>query len=90
MENITYKKIDDNNVEVTTTTTNSTVSVLNLNDLNYSRESLVKTIDNNLQDVTDRNAVIQKMIDDLDVKIANFKSLGVVEVVIPPVEEVTP
>lgn len=78
-----YNKISDHEAEIVITEEKS--QVVNLSQLIYDRDSLVRTIELNNQDVADRNAICQAMIDDLDVKIAALKSIGVVET--PVIEE---
>lgn len=75
----TYKKLNENEVEITTTVESKTV--VSLTHLNYERDSLVRTMENNLREAADRNVKVQSMIDELDARISKFKAIGVVETV---------
>lgn len=72
-----YNKISDHEAEIVITEEKS--QVVNLSQLIYDRDSLIRTIELNNQDVTARNAVCQNMIDELNTKIDALRSIGVIE-----------
>ena len=82
METIT--KIDDSSVQIETTVTQT--EVVNIDDLIYDRDSLVRTQDNNTQWAIDENAKIQILIDNLDSKIDRITNVGVKLSKISPIE----
>ena len=91
-----YTKLDDINASVDVTYT-ETVQV-NMDDLSYERDSLVRTQEANLKCAQEINDKIDLQIADLDKKIAELKELGLMtseEYAIlhpaePPIEELPP
>lgn len=68
-----YNKIDENTLEVIKIIESK--EIVSLSQLEYDKNSLIKTKDNNLIDVEGKNAEIDKMIFDIDIKINKFKEL---------------
>lgn len=71
-----YTKVDEYTAKVETTFV-VVEENLTLESLNYDRDSLVRTIENNNQEAVDKNAVVQALIDEIDTKINKLKELGV-------------
>jgi hypothetical protein len=69
------KKLDDNRIEVETTEVKKTI--LTMENLLLDRDGLVRTIENNIIDMTNVNKKIQAEIDEIDLKIAECNKLGI-------------
>lgn len=73
MEQIT--KVDDNKIEIETTELKK--EVVDIDNLLYERDSLVRTMENNYNDMVKMNSKIQTQIDDIDATISKARELGV-------------
>lgn len=90
MEEITKK--DEGSIEIASTEIKTVV--VDLDSLIYDRDSLVRTIENNYNDMVATNAKIQTQVDELNAKIAKAIELGVktdAEIVNeqPPVDKIS-
>lgn len=72
----TFVKIDETTAKITTVVTTTQETHINIDTLKFDRESLVKTMNNNIVDTQNRNEEIQGMIDDIDVKLQKLSDLG--------------
>ena len=70
-----YIKVDDKNATLETTIV--TIETINIDKLVYDRDSLIRTQEDNIA----QNLKIQVMIDDLNEKIQELKTLGLVETI---------
>jgi uncharacterized protein YeaC (DUF1315 family) len=69
------KKLDDNKIEIETTETKS--EVIDIDTLIYDKDSLERTIEANIVEMTKVNTAIQNQIDEIDAKLTRAKELGV-------------
>jgi len=70
-----YIKIDNHTVKIEVTKVEEVL--IDLEQLEYDKDSLIRTMQANLDEVNQKNAGIQTMIDKIDQKITEIKKLGV-------------